>query len=121
MDDLYELIGGKQTVSEATEAFYRRVFADDTLRPFFESSDLAQLLARQRMFLSMLLGGGVPYTGQDIAAVHAGAREQGLHDGHFDRFLRHFREALMEVGVDAGKAEQVAKLLESRRSVVLNP
>ena len=121
MEDLYELIGGKQTVTAATESFYKKVFADPTLRPFFESSDLAQLLARQRMFLSMLLGGGVPYTGQDIAAVHAGARKQGLNDGHFDRFLRHFREALKEVGVETDKAEQVAKLLESRRRAVLNP
>lgn len=121
MEDLYELIGGKQTVTAATESFYKRVFADPTLRPFFESSDLAQLLARQRMFLTMLLGGGVPYSGQDIATVHASVRKQGLNDGHFDRFLKHFREALKDVGVEAGKAEQVANLLESRRRAVLNP
>ena len=121
IDDLYDIIGGKRTVRAATEAFYRRVFADDTLRPFFESTDMAQLLARQRMFISMLLGGGIVYTGQDIAAAHAHAREQGLNDGHFDRFLKHFREALQEVGVEADKAEKVTKLLESRRGVVLNP
>ncbi len=53
--------------------------------------------------------------------AHTHAREQGLNDGHFDRFLGHFREALNEVGVDADKVEKVAKLLETRRSVVLNP
>jgi len=121
IDDLYNIIGGKRTVRAATESFYRRVFADDTLRPFFETTDMAQLLARQRMFISMLLGGRIVYTGQDIAAAHASAREQGLHDGHFDRFLQHFREALKEVGVEADKAEKVTKLLESRRGAVLNP
>jgi hemoglobin len=120
-DELYNIIGGEQTVRAATESFYKRVFADDTLRPFFESSDMQQLLARQRMFVSMLLGGRIPYTGQDIAAVHARVRKQGLHDGHFDKFLRHFREALKEVGVEDDKAEKVTKLLESRRSAVLNP
>lgn len=121
IDDLYDLIGGWQTVWAATEAFYRRVFADETLRPFFETSDMAQLRARQNMFISMLLGGRIVYTGKDIAAAHAGAREQGLNDGHFDRFLRHFREALKEVGVEPDKAETVTKLLESKRSAVLNP
>lgn len=64
-----------------------------TRSPFFETSDMAQLRARQGMFISMLLGGRVVYTGKDIRAAHAPAREQGLNDGHFDRFLRHYRDA----------------------------
>ena len=121
IDDLYDLIGGRQTVWAATESFYRRVFADDTLLPFFKSTDMAQLCARQSMFISMLLGGRVVYTGKDIHAAHAHTREQGLNDGHFDRFLSHFREALNEVGVQADKVETVTKLLETRRNPVLNP
>jgi hemoglobin len=121
IDDLYDLIGGRQTVWVAIEAFYRRVFADDTLSPFFETTDMAQLCSRQSMFISMLLGGRVVYTGKDIRAAHAHAREQGLNDGHFDRFLRHFREALNEVGVEPNKVEKVTKLLETRRNAVLNP
>ena len=121
IDELYDLIGGRQIVWAATESFYRRVFADDTLRPFFKSTDMAQLRARQSMFISMLLGGRVVYTGKDIHAAHAHARVQGLNDGHFDRFVGHFREALMEVGVEADKVEKVAKLLDARRNDVLNP
>ena len=120
IDELYDLIGGRRTVWAATESFYRRVFADDTLRPFFKSTDMAQLCARQSMFISMLLGGRVVYKGKDIHASHAQAREQGLNDGHFDRFLGHFREALNEVGVQADKVEKVTKLLESKRKTVLN-
>jgi hemoglobin len=82
---------------------------------------MAQLRARQSMFISMLLGGRVVYTGKDIAAAHAQAREQGLNDGHFDRFIKHFRDALHEVGVAADKVEKVTKLIEVRRSAVLNP
>ena len=105
----------------AVNCFYRRVLADDTLRPFFKSTDMAQLRARQSMFISMLLGGRIVYTGKDIHAAHAHTREQGLNQGHFDRFLRHFREALSEVGVEAQKVEKVTKLLESKRNAVLNP
>ncbi len=121
IDQLYDLIGGKRTVWAATEAFYKRVLADDTLSPFFKSTDMAQLRARQSMFISMLLGGGTVYTGKDIASAHVHARELGLNDGHFDNFLKHFRGALIEVGVQPDKVEKVVKLLESRRSSVLNP
>jgi truncated hemoglobin YjbI len=69
----------------------------------------------------MLLGGRVVYTGKDILVAHARAREQGLNEGHFDRFLKHFREALNEVGVESDKVEKVTKLLETRRNAVLNP
>jgi hemoglobin len=120
IDELYDLIGGKKTVWAATEAFYRRVLADDTISPFFASTDMAHLHARQSMFISMLLGGRIVYTGKDIAPAHAQARRRGLNDGHFDRFLKHFGEALNEVGVQSDKVEKVTKLLESRRSAVLN-
>jgi hemoglobin len=96
IDELYDLIGGKRTVWAATESFYRRVFADDTLRPFFGGTDMAELRARQSMFISVLLSGRVVYTGKDIHAAHSHARQQGLNDGHFDRFLCHFRKALTE-------------------------
>jgi truncated hemoglobin YjbI len=72
------------------------------------------------MFVSMLLGGRVVYSGKDIAAAHAHARAQGLDDGHFGSFLKHFREALKEVGVEPDKVEEVARLLEAKRGAVLN-
>jgi hemoglobin len=121
IDQLYDLIGGKQTVWAATEAFYRRVLADDTMCPFFDRADMAHLRSGQSMFISMLLGGRVVYTGKDIGAAHAQARQQGLNDGHFDAFLKHFREALNEVGIKGDKVEKVMKLLETQRSAVLNP
>jgi hemoglobin len=121
IDQLYDLIGGKRTVWAATEAFYRRVLADDTLSPFFKDTHMPHLLSRQSMFISMLLGGRMVYTGKDIAVAHEHAREQGLNDRHFDNFLIHFREALKEVGVQADKVEEVVKLLEGKRSAILNP
>jgi hemoglobin len=120
IDDLYELIGGKRTVWAATDGFYRRVLQDESLRQFFVTADMPHLRARQSMFISMLLGGRVVYTGKDIGAAHARARELGLTDIHFDKFLKHFRAALDEVGVKPENADKVMKLLESKRSIVLN-
>ena len=120
IDDLYDLIGGSRTIRAATESFYRRVLEDETLRHFFNSTNMEEQMARQSMFISMLLGGRVVYTGKEIGASHARAREQGLNDGHFDKFLVHFRAALAEVGVKPDRAEKVMKLLEAKRGLVLN-
>ncbi|HEV3374755.1 MAG TPA: group 1 truncated hemoglobin, partial [Candidatus Acidoferrum sp.] len=89
-------------------------------RQFFVTADMPHLRARQSMFISMLLGGRVVYTGKDIGAAHARARELGLTDIHFDKFLKHFRAALDEVGVKPENADKVMILLESKRSIVLN-
>ena len=120
IDELYDTIGGNRTVWAATDAFYRRVLADDSVRHFFESTDMAHLRARQSMFISMLLGGRVVYTGKEIGAAHAQARQQGLNETHFATFLKHFRAALDEVGVKPDKAEKVMQFLETRRGEVLN-
>ncbi len=120
IDRLYETIGGSQTIHLAIELFYRKVLEDEQLKPFFSSTDMAHLQKGQSMFLSMLLGGRVVYTGKDIGAAHAHARMQGLTDEHFSRFLEHFRSALDEVGVQPATAEQVLQLLETKRSMVVN-
>jgi len=119
IDELYELIGGRKVIGDATDLFYRKVLADKTLRPFFEHADMNNLRARQSMFISMLLGGRVVYTGKEIGTAHASSRAQGLNDGHFDKFIQYFRGALLEVGVDAAKVEKVIHFLEAKRSLVL--
>jgi len=120
IDKLYDLVGGRHTIAAATERFYQKVLKDDSLRHFFEGTDVVHLRSRQVMFVSMLLGGGV-YTGKDIRGAHALARSQGLNDTHFDTFLKHFRTSLEEVGVNPENAEQVMKLVDSRRRMVLDP
>jgi hemoglobin len=120
IDKLYDLVGGRRTISDATECFYRRVLEDDSLRHFFSGIDMDHLRSRQLMFISMLLG-GEEYRGKNIRSAHALARSQGLNDAHFDTFLKHFRAALEEVGVTPENTEQVMKLVENKRRTVLDP
>ncbi len=119
IEHLYELVGGHETIKAATERFYEKVLEDDSLRPFFQGSDMAKVRSRQVMFISMLLGGRV-YTGKDVHGAHARAREHGLSETHFDLFLKHFRAALEEVGVEPENAEKIMKPLESKRRAVLD-
>jgi len=117
--DLFSLVGGSQTVLAVIDSFFRRVLADDSMSHFFVGTDLAHLRAHQNMFISALLGGPEPYTGKDIGDFHAHLCPQ-LNDSHFDAFLKHFRAALGEVGVRDNKAERVMRVLEGKRSIVLN-
>jgi hemoglobin len=119
IEDLYDLIGGRSTIEAATERFYEKILQDESLRHFFEQVDMAHLRSRQTMLISMLLGGRV-YTGKNIRDAHAGSREHGLNDTHFDLFLAHFRAALEEVGVKPENAQKVMQRLESKRGTVLD-
>lgn len=120
VDQLYELIGGRPTIVKATDRFYEKVLEDEELRHFFKRTDMAHLRALQSMFISMLLGGRVVYTGKDIHDAHSWARNHGLSHKHFDLFLKHFSAALAEVGVQPEKVEKVMKLLELKRDIVLH-
>ncbi len=119
VDRLYELIGGRRVIHAALDSFYKMVLSDPTLSPFFDRTDMPHQVALQSMFISMLLGGHVVYTGKDIRTAHAGARDLGLTDSHFDSFLKHFRAALHEQGVQPDKLEKVVELLERKRAEVL--
>lgn len=119
-DTLFETIGGRFKINAAVESFYKRVIADESLRPFFEGVGLEHLRGRQSMFLAMLLGGKTVYTGKDIRAVHDHPRTMGMDQSHFEKFLNHFRAALKEVGVERDKLEQIIKLLNQSRGAVLD-
>jgi len=118
-DTLYETIGGRQRINNAVELFYAKVFADDSLRSFFEGVDAQGLFARQSMFVSMLIGGKTIYTGKNLTLAHAGSRLKGMTDVHFDTMLDHFRAALAEVQVAPDRVVEIMTLLEGTRAAVM--
>jgi truncated hemoglobin YjbI len=119
-DTLYDTIGGSRRINAAVELFYARVYADESLRTFFEGVDLKGLHARQSMFVSMLVGGQKVYTGKNLTLAHAGSRLKGLSDAHFDCMLDHFRAALTEIQVAPDRVAEIMTLLEGTRDAVLD-
>ncbi len=117
---IYEKIGGKSTILTVVNAFYRRVLADESLSRFFNQGEMENLEARQSMFLTMLLGGRVLDSGEEVRAAHQKSRAMGLNDFHFDAFLVHFRAALEETGVPPDSLAKIMDLLEEKRAAVLN-
>jgi truncated hemoglobin YjbI len=119
VDRLYEKIGGRKTISTLVRVFYDKVQADARLGRFFKQTDMENLRARQAMFLTMLFGGSQTFTGIDLKAAHAGARQQGMNDADFDYLLGHFREALQEIGVAPDFTTEIMARLEGTRNPVM--
>lgn len=96
---VYELAGGEPVFTQLVDAFYRRVEADDVLRPMFPD-DLEEGKRWQRLFLMQLFGGPTHY-----------AAERGhprLRMRHFpfpitrrarDHWLLHMLDSVDEVGI----------------------
>lgn len=94
---LYQRMGGDEAIAEALYDFYRRVFADPELSPFFEGIEAERLEAMQREFFSAALDGPVRYTGRPLHVVHA---DLGIELRHLARFLDHLMDTLAERGID---------------------
>lgn len=119
MSNLYEQIGGAPAVEAAVDLFYRKVLVDDRINSFFEGVDMDRQIAKQKSFLTMVFGGPVSYTGQDMRRAHAHLVARGLNDGHFDAVVENLGASLAELGVAPELINQVAALAETTRADVL--
>ncbi|MDE2156694.1 MAG: group 1 truncated hemoglobin [Xanthomonadaceae bacterium] len=93
---LFERIGGAPAVGRMVGQFYRSVFADPILRPYFEGVELSKLEHMQSEFFSAALGGPDTYGGRTMHHAH-----QGLHirPEHFKAFVQHLFETLKDYGL----------------------
>jgi hemoglobin len=119
IDRLFEKVGGSEAIQDLVDRFYNRVLADPRLAPFFPSTDMNALRAKQVMFITMLLGTAHSYPGIDLRAAHAGARSNGMTDEHFDAVLAHFAAALQDLHVEEDYTRELLARLESMRDAVL--
>jgi hemoglobin len=117
---LYEQLGGEAAVDAAVDVFYRKVLSDDRVSAFFDDIDMDQQIAKQKAFLTMVFGGPVAYSGNDMRTGHAHLIERGLNDSHVNAVIELLGESLREVGAPEHLIAQVAGIAESARADVLN-
>lgn|SRR5688572_9994506 len=117
---LYDQLGGEPAVSAAVDIFYRKVLRDARINRFFEGVDMDQQIAKQKAFLTMVLGGPVNYSGKDMRTGHAHLVKMGLNDSHVDAVVELLGQTLAELGVAQPLIAQVAALANSVRNDVLS-
>lgn len=120
MATLYEQLGGAAAVDAAVDIFYRKMLADDRVSGFFDDVDMDRQAAKQKAFLTMVLGGPNAYTGRDMREAHKHLVARGLNGSHVDVVIEHLGATLKELGVADDKIAEVAALANSVRGDVLN-
>jgi hemoglobin len=120
MPTLYEQLGGEPAVEAAVDVFYRKVLSDDRISRFFDDIDMDQQAAKQKAFLTLVLGGPAQYTGKAMREGHAHLVARGLNDSHVDAVVELLGATLKELGVGDAQIAQVAALANSVRDDVLN-
>ncbi len=120
MSSLYEQLGGSKAVDTAVDIFYRKMLSDERVSHFFDDIDMEVQAAKQKGFLTMVLGGPHNYTGLSMREGHKHLIARGLNDSHVDIVIEHLGDTLRELGVTDDKIAQVAALANSVRDDVLN-
>ena len=116
MPTLYERIGGQPAVSKLINAFYRKVFTDPVLGPFFVHTSLEKLTQMQEQFFTIALGG--PKTDNEISLFksHQG---RGIEQRHMVRFTDHLLGTLKEDGIEESNASDIIARIESFSGEIL--
>ncbi len=117
---IYDELGGAAAVETAVDIFYRKMLTDDRVARFFESVDMDRQRAKQKGFLTMVLGGPHHYTGKDMRPAHAHLVQRGLNDSHVDVVIEHLGSTLRELGASEAQISAVAAIANSVRGDVLN-
>lgn len=119
-ESIYDRIGGEAAIDAAVDLFYRKVLADDRISKFFDDVDMERQAAKQKGFLTMVLGGPNNYTGKDMRDGHAHLVQRGLNDSHFDAVMENLGATLTELGVPDELIAEAAAIAESTRNDVLS-
>jgi hemoglobin len=119
MSTIYEQLGGAAAVDKEVDIFYRKMLTDSRVAGFFDDVDMDRQSAKQKAFLTMVLGGPNGYTGRDMRAAHAKLVQRGLSDTHVDAVLEHLGSTLKELGANDQQITAVAAIANSVRGDVL--
>ena len=118
-DSLYEKLGGEAAVASAVNIFYRKVLQDKSIEQFFDNTDMAKQMTKQKSFLTMAFGGPNSYTGKDMRDAHAPLVAKGLNEAHFTAVAGHLQTTLEEMGVADDLVAEVMAIAGSTHDDVL--
>ena len=117
----YDQVGGRPTFARLVSAFYREVALDEVLRPMYPEDDLAPAEERLLLFLEQYWGGPATYS-QRRGHPRLRMRHAPFHvnpDAR-DRWLRHMRTAVDELGLSPLHEETLWDYLQRAAHAMVN-
>ena len=118
---LFQRLGGKEAVNLAVDTFYQKVLADERIKHLFVGTNIEQLRAKQKAFMTYAFGGSPNYSGLSMRKAHERlVRERGMNDEHFNAVAENLTAALQELNVPPELIAEVIAIVASARNDVLN-
>jgi len=115
---LYEKYGGIPTIIPIVEAFYRRLLADETLRPFFRGVNMQKLTDHQVNFIAVGMGAPASiYTGRSLKESHA---HLSVTEDAFALVAKALEESLLEAGVEEADVATMLSAIGSLKGEVVS-
>ncbi len=114
---LFDKYGGFGSISKIVMAFYDKAVDSEVIGPFFEHTDMAQLIDHQTKFIAYLFGGPASYSNEQLKRVHDG---HAIDQQSFDEMARLLRETLEEFGVESADVKAVMDQIEARSVYVVS-
>lgn len=115
---LYEKYGGLPTIIPIVQSFYRRLLANETLRPYFRGVNMQKLSDHQVNFIAMAMGApsGI-YTGRSLKESHA---HLNVTEGAFALVAAALEESLREAGVEEADVATMLSAISSLKGEVVS-
>lgn len=113
----FEKYGGFKTVSRIVMSFYDLVLDSDTVGHHFDDVDMPRLIDHQTKFVSGLMGGPAQISDERLRAVH---NHLSITDAEFDEIINLLGQALESHGMEPADVRTVAKLVESKRELIVH-
>lgn len=107
---LFEKYGGFATVSKLVSELYDELIENQITAPYFDRSDLRDLMDHQVKFLSQALGGPEQYTGRAMNAAHTGLK---ISQQAFVEVAKTVQMVLEDNGVEEEDVASIMAILAS--------
>src|SRR5690606_1356841 len=124
MNELFDAIGGQQTIDALVTRLYKKTLATPELYPFFDeiladACGLMNLESKQRKLLAAVIGDSGHRRHFDLRRAHAELVQRGLGDSHFDLMIANITSALNEIGLSKAHANEIVARVQELRGEVL--
>jgi len=108
-------MGGAEALATAIDGFYRRVFRDRVLKPFFAAADIDRLRKERHALLKTALDSPKRHK---TTGTRDAARALGVEVKHLERASKHLKAALQAMDLSEPLTEQIVQQVASPGSTI---
>jgi len=116
-DDLFQQLGGLPGIERFVDIFIGEIGESNTIRPYFEDTNLDRFREKQIEHLCLLSGGPCTYTGDSMVESHRG---MGVNEADFNALVDTAIRAMNKAGYSVGTRNRLLARLAPLRGEVMD-